>query len=290
MCAICFEEVASRTPLPCSCKVCYCMKCWDRALAHSFNACRKAMCPTCRCPVHVDFDAETRSLLFSKETEDLTHKRKAEAARQKTIDRLVEQAKPAQVKTLEQFGHAHPILRKLIQVGPQEALQDVPEEELQSAIKDLDAQTDGCVEQHNLIDQLAQAVGGNQFELASYWATRLSTAPSCVCGASFQRVAGSERVKKHCRVLAPDVPSDSPIFQLLLESRLKTGRSGAICDLCDARMDIKTAIWTCENNTQTILHATAYDVCDACFIKHTCSMSGLSTHQQHSSSSSGSTS
>ena len=33
---------------------------------------------------------------------------------------------------------------------------------------------------------------------------------------------------------------------------------------------IETAIWTCENGETTILHATAYDVCERCFVRNVC--------------------
>ena len=56
-CAICFETLAGddQLPLPCQCRVPYCLKCWDRALAAAFNDVGEARCPTCRTPVRVDF-------------------------------------------------------------------------------------------------------------------------------------------------------------------------------------------------------------------------------------------
>jgi len=41
-CAICFDPLleSERLPLPCRCTVPYCLGCWDRALASSFNRAR----------------------------------------------------------------------------------------------------------------------------------------------------------------------------------------------------------------------------------------------------------
>merc|ERR1711920_82909 len=41
-----------------------------------------------------------------------------------------------------------------------------------------------------------------------------------------------------------------------------------ICDLCDKSIPPGIGVWTCEDGTGTILHATDYDVCDACFNAH----------------------
>ena len=70
-CAICMEPLDARdvVDLPCACAVSYCFRCWDRALASSFNARGQASCPTCRVAVDVDFDADARNgegaLVFS---------------------------------------------------------------------------------------------------------------------------------------------------------------------------------------------------------------------------------
>merc|ERR1740139_607484 len=71
-CAICFEPVSQYTVLPCSCKVSYCLRCWDRALAESFNSCGEARCPTCRAPVCVDFDPDQSRLVFTRDAMPLT--------------------------------------------------------------------------------------------------------------------------------------------------------------------------------------------------------------------------
>jgi len=99
-CVICFEPVGSHgIKLPCNCKVDYCMQCWDRSLAKSFNACAKARCPTCRTPVRVDFDAQSGQLAFRPEADD----EDADCTRR----RIAEQMRPVQVQRLHDFGSAH---------------------------------------------------------------------------------------------------------------------------------------------------------------------------------------
>lgn len=71
-CTICFDAIEESASLPCRCRVPYCLRCWDRCLAQSFNSCGQARCPTCRGPVRVDFDAEAMVMCFSKEDADLT--------------------------------------------------------------------------------------------------------------------------------------------------------------------------------------------------------------------------
>uniref|UniRef100_A0A7S1WQY9 RING-type domain-containing protein n=1 Tax=Alexandrium catenella TaxID=2925 RepID=A0A7S1WQY9_ALECA len=108
-CAICFEGLGQGIELPCSCKVDYCLQCWDKALAKSFNACAKPRCPTCRSPVRVDFDAQTGNLIFTAESDD-------EDADQ-TRRRISELMAPIQVRRLEDFGAIHPLDEEASQGG-----------------------------------------------------------------------------------------------------------------------------------------------------------------------------
>mmetsp|Transcript_45289 Transcript_45289/g.144319 ORF Transcript_45289/g.144319 Transcript_45289/m.144319 type:complete len:235 (+) Transcript_45289:41-745(+) len=100
-CAICYEAVGEGIDLPCSCKVDYCLQCWDKALAKSFNACAKARCPTCRTPIRVDFDGQAGRLAFSAEGDD-------EDAEQ-TRRRIAEQMRPVQERLLRDYGAANPL-------------------------------------------------------------------------------------------------------------------------------------------------------------------------------------
>ncbi|CAK0887597.1 unnamed protein product, partial [Prorocentrum cordatum] len=95
-CAICFE-VQPTVPLPCSCRVSYCARCWDRSLANSVLQCGVAQCPTCRCSFRVDFD-EDRGLVLHPATEGTSkHEWRAQ---------LYNKARPAQIGLLKSYGAA----------------------------------------------------------------------------------------------------------------------------------------------------------------------------------------
>ena len=114
-CAICFDIIdeLDRLPLPCQCRVPYCLKCWDRALAAAINDIGRARCPTCRSPVRVDLDPAAAggrgSLVFSSDPSD-----DAEAeTRAEFVNRLAEQAAPLMTALLRRFGDTHPSLRPI---------------------------------------------------------------------------------------------------------------------------------------------------------------------------------
>jgi len=106
-CAICFESIETSTSLPCACKVDYCMRCWDRALAQSFQSCGKARCPTCRGHIRVELDADKTpcGLVFSREED--------EVSKEESLQKLLKQARPVQVKLLRQYGDGQPELQEL---------------------------------------------------------------------------------------------------------------------------------------------------------------------------------
>lgn len=284
-CAICFEPISDLTALPCSCKVSYCPRCWDRALAQSFNACGQGRCPTCRGPVRVDYDAERGQLHFSRETEDLTYGHEEEClasgsqagagdgssqgrvshlgkakqireARQKAICRLTEQALPAQVRILERYGSAHPELRSM-----EETLRGLCVSELKNHIKTLGGSAAGCLEKEELVTRLKEVAGGGA-ALVAYWASCSGTAPTCVCGSSLEHVGGRDRARR----FYGKTFSGADLERIL--DRVAT--TSVICDLCEESVAISSSVWTCESGDSTILHATAYDVCDACFARHAC--------------------
>ena len=119
-CAICFDPVAAedRLPLPCRCRLTYCPRCWDRALAAAFNDCGRARCPSCRRPVRVDFDPEAGNglgrLVFSAggvDGGDGGGEEGAARARAEVVNRLAEQAAPLMTRLLRRYGAEHPRLR-----------------------------------------------------------------------------------------------------------------------------------------------------------------------------------
>lgn len=98
-CLVCFETLHSAgdaVALPCDCRAMYCHRCWDRALNAKYDQTKEAQCPTCRCPMRVDFHMATASLKFTKlaaPVQDL-HLR----------ERIQEQTKPFQIRLLEKHG------------------------------------------------------------------------------------------------------------------------------------------------------------------------------------------
>jgi len=103
-CVICFEPIAAldgAVSLPCDCRVLYCHRCWDRALAASMTSCGRPLCPSCRCAMWVDFDATSGRLFFARAPA-------LAAGDMQLVDdwrtRLCEQARPRQIGLLQRFG------------------------------------------------------------------------------------------------------------------------------------------------------------------------------------------
>lgn len=239
-CAICFECVDHRTTLPCACKVDYCPRCWDRCLAQSFNSCGCARCPTCRLPVRVDYDANAGRLMFSpaEHLDSIITERSADpssflrererigslmlAAR----TRLIEQARPAQIKILKEHGTSSPLAAPLVERLLADSPQQIPE------------------------------------------GLELQEQPHCVCGGRLEVVTYRERAGRICQrqfARCPEV--GTPEYESLVDFFLeRAGEECCSCDVCGA--NISSVCWTCENGSNTILHASAYDVCAKCFALH----------------------
>ncbi|CAE8634112.1 unnamed protein product, partial [Polarella glacialis] len=274
-CAICFESITASTILPCSCKVPYCETCWDKALARSFLDCGRSRCPTCRSAVRVDFDAETLSLVFSKESDDgvtgeapanMEEALRIQAAHNEAINRLVAQAIPAQIRLLSNFGTQHESLRTFAE-NPQEQLSKLSASTLKQHITALGGSAEGCLEKSDLVQRVQEAAGSQQV-LAGYWAACSGESPACVCRSSLKRVTGLDRARHFCQRRVPDHPPGSRVFEEMLARITRNGRTSVICDLCEEVVMLGSGVWTCENSDSTILHATQYDVCEKCFVRH----------------------
>ena len=151
-CVICFDAIAERLVLPCECRVSYCLGCWDRSLAASFNSSGRARCPTCRTPVRVNFDPEAAGgrgrLVFSAENEgDESDERSA------LVNRLAEQAAPLMTRLLRLHGEAHPLLRPMAR-DPASSLASRPVSHLKALLQHLGGDPAGCVEKADIIDRL----------------------------------------------------------------------------------------------------------------------------------------
>lgn len=279
-CVICFEQCGQRVTLPCDCKVGYCAHCWDNALASSFRSCHQPRCPTCRMPVRVDVDAEKGCLVFSRETE-------VEAAdpgagmtasdtfQQRTLGRLIEQAKPVQVALLRQYGERHPVLVQEIARNLEAHVNQLTDEELRMSCNAPDmapntAVPDASTGQARLLMQS----GGFAGAVGACWTSSMPAAPPCVCGSSFRRISGKSRFRESVeRELKERGLSGAVDVEVVMASNLfgSSDETIAGCDLCGKPVTISQSVWTCVNGNSTILHTNCYDVCDACFVQHACS-------------------
>lgn len=237
-CVICFESVGpayGAVRLPCDCKVSYCHRCWDRALAASITSCGRPLCPSCRCPMRVDFDATAGTLLFSRSSEDGRHDM---SQVDNWRERLYEQARSRQIQLLRSYGGS----------SADEVFDEQPAVEVvngpQSSIRPSIALRE--------IEESAEETN----------TSAPSRAPRCVCGSRLKCVSVLDRVMAFVSEETPIPAPPSLLEQLMLNPPI-------LCDLCDHRVDPSSSIWTCENGRRTVLHAAAYDVCNDCFSFYT---------------------
>lgn len=280
MCAICFEEVrVAQQELPCSCNVVYCAICWDRALAQSFNASGQARCPTCRGSICVDFDPDKVCLIFSRAPPESfpvmeglsSHdaRKNIENLRNDAVQKLRQQALPAQVRLLQNHSARHPGLKDIAQ-APEEQLRRMSVPELKQHIVSIGGNCEECLEKEDLVRCLLEHKEMIGRVLGERLAAQTEDLPSCVCGSSLLRVSGEERTMRCCdkMQILQGASRDSHNYRLVFE-RLKAMQSSiCFCDLCGTSVPTQNAVWTCKNGDSTILHATSYDVCDECFMKY----------------------
>jgi len=289
-CAICFGEIAQRTELPCRCNIDYCMSCWDRALAQSFNSCGWAKCPSCRLPVRVDFDAHVSRLLFSRDTElpaePSANPELIKLYHDRTRKRIEEQARPAQIRLLEDYGMANPICppaccepgndvgkrRRLIGKQPSptvfssQRIDYLLAEQLSLATQRRKPRR--MVTKQPLLTVASEADMPGWYEQACKLAEQ--AAPKCVCGAYLQRVTIHERAGRLCQVLSAHMPRSVTCtmdFSRLADRFLEEYGSPCVCDLCSDSVT-EGSVWTCEKGHNTVFHPNAYDVCSPCLLLH----------------------
>lgn len=227
-CTICFEALDSKggaIPLPCDCRVPYCADCWDRALAASISACGRALCPSCRGFMRVDFDAPLGRLKFSRAPGSELG---PDAPDDNWRKRLYAQAMPKQIQLLERLGAERAAL----------------------------AQSEGSA-------GVGGSFGSSQAATTSPAAEHLlcyqTHQPArCVCGSALAEVSVRDRVLTFVQEESPITPPSSVIKHLMMSPPI-------VCDLCGRRLRPAGKVWTCENGRRTVLHAAAYDVCESCF-------------------------
>lgn len=234
----------------------------------------------------VDFDAEANRLVFSRDSVDMSNEQLRQLAGQQsgqdrarlaqemkrlsrlheeTIERLAQQAMPAQIRILEQFGTSHVELANMRKDSDSE-LGKESISSLKGYINALGGDPKDCLEKSDLVKYLQEVA--SKENVWAVWASAKFEAPNCVCGSSLIRVNGNDRLRRQCKAQGM---TDAQVDRCVNEMRARRTIS-IICDLCDTHVKLQESsiIWTCENGTETILHATAYDICNDCFVRHTC--------------------
>jgi len=295
-----------------ACNVSYCPKCWDRALASSLTSGDRSRCPTCRGAVRVDFDPIECRLVFSREVEDqevdrqrlrqqieqefsrdetypdgrpdlepmieqLVQRFSDDRRRQETIERLARQACPAMTRILGRYRESHDAHIKGFLQNPAAALEKLPASDLRQQIDILGGlreQTDaaGCAgdsrhEEADLVQRLIEVAGGPS--VASFLISTSLEAPRCVCGGALERMSSNDRTRLWLRKLGY-----SPYnLDEELQRHVEMGRgTQMVCDICDTEVSFGTFMWSCSCSDTTVLHATTYDICEACFTRHACAV------------------
>lgn len=104
---------------------------------------------------------------------------------------------------------------------------------------------------------------------AAAWPSQSCTAPMCLCGGEL------ERLDVRTRILRMLEAADSAWRSRVPESQVEPmiahlARSPLVtCDLCSKVATITGVVWSCGNGTNTLLHPSAYDVCECCFAEYT---------------------
>jgi len=273
-CAICFEVVAALggpVALPCACRASFCHTCWDRALAASITACGYARCPSCRSPMRVDFDIANRCLVFSCATQSSQRRSGAgqslrtheDYGRDDWQQRLYEEAKPTQIHLLQQFGGRLPIGQGVV-VRPWG-----PWPRVFSKLYSQSSQSSSSTDSPRSIrssSSFSSSDTSMSIELDG-WLPSQETQddseanPRCVCGSSLRHVSVHDRVRAFVHEETPVPPPPHLLERLMANPPI-------FCDICDRRVGPSHRVWTCENGRRTVLHAAAYDVCEACFAFH----------------------
>jgi len=191
--------------------------------------------------------------------------------RSETIERLAHQAMPAQICILQEYGGEHPVVPAMIK-SPRSELGKCSLTDLVVNFASLDegkwslndeGSHDDCLEKPDLVDRLLENVKTGT--IVSRWAAVTLPAPKCVCGSSLIWLDGKARLRRTYEGRIADSEFDN-FFERMKEQ----GRGGIICDVCDCKQTVEDPVWTCENGCGTILHATSYDICNDCFIRHAC--------------------
>lgn len=245
--------------MPCACRAPFCHTCWDRSLAASISACGLARCPSCRTPMRVDFDISLRHVVFSRAAAAFCGYRGRYYGRDEDplIDdwqqRLYEQAKPTQIHLLQQFGGRAPQNHGGVLVRP---LWPWPR-----SSSSVDPRLRDIHEPHHAWPAGGGACSSTPEPPPAAPEGAADAQPQCVCGSCLRHVSVQDRVRAFVTEEALGPPSPHLVDRLLASPPI-------FCDICERRLNACQRVWTCENGRRTVLHAAAYDVCEACFALH----------------------
>jgi hypothetical protein len=216
-------------------------------------------------------------------------------ARAKVVNRLAEQGAPLMTRNLRAYGAQHPYLRAAA-LDPGVTLAPRPIRELKALLKALGGELAGCVEKADIIERMeaaargkanlaafcaatdeqraggaadAQAGGAADAQADAAGATPGSEMRSrCVCGGRLERMEGRARTRCVLTTQFPQAEEHPEELERMLDVLQASGHSHLVCDLCDAEIPPRVAVFTCSNGGRTILHATAYDICEPCFVRY----------------------
>lgn len=186
--------------------------------------------------------------------------------RNETITRLRHQAMPALKAVLQRYGENNIILRTL-RDKPRETLETATVDELKGFLEACRLCLDDCLEKSEMVERLIEKA--SMPDLISLWAQVKCQPLKCVCGSLFQQVSAVERFRRSPNGERITNSSDEDV-QSHLEHLQARNDTIIICDICEEAVPIVNAVWTCNNRTSTILHATSYDVCNGCFVHQVC--------------------
>jgi len=163
--------------------------------------------------------------------------------------RVYAQAKPVQIRLLEEFG---------AEVAATLAASHTPDGEPRTEVAANLAATLATIGPER--NRRGSDSGNAATASASSPQADSVPVPRCVCGWRLTCTSTRQRVL--------DFMSEQPLPTPpgLVEQVLR--RPPIVCDICGRQLGPKGNVWTCENGRRTVLHAVAYDVCHTCFQFH----------------------
>jgi len=98
--------------------------------------------------------------------------------------------------------------------------------------------------------------------------------PFCICGGVLEKIDSRTRVIRLLEDTDPAwttrVADPDQCIDMLASKALVT------CDLCEENGIGTGSVWTCRNGPRTLVHPSAYDICERCFLQHTTTPSSKS--------------